>query len=59
MGEAIRLERRLEFTFEGMHLFDTRSCKTMEKDATKPVYGVNAKGEKLLIETRKFNPGWD
>ena len=25
MREAIRLERRLEFAFEGMHLFDTRS----------------------------------
>ena len=40
MLEAIRLERRLEFAFEGMHLFDTRSYKTTEKDVTKPVYGA-------------------
>lgn len=59
MREAIRLERRLELAFEGMHLFDTRSYKTTEKDVTKPVYGVNAKGESILIETRKFNPGRD
>ena len=42
MREAIRLERRWEFAFEGMHLFDTRSYKTTEKDVTKPVYGINA-----------------
>lgn len=59
MREAIRLERRLEFAFEGMHLFDTRSYKTTEKDVTKPVYGVNAKGESIFIETRKFNVNRD
>lgn len=59
MREAIRLERRLEFAFEGIHLFDTRSYKTTEKDVTKPVYGVNAKGESIYIETRKFNPNRD
>ncbi len=59
MREAIRLERRLEFAFEGMHLFDTRSYKTTEKDVTKPVYGVNAKGESIFIETRKFNTNRD
>lgn len=59
MREAIRLERRLEFAFEGMHLFDTRSYKTTEKDVTKPVYGVNAKGESIFIETRKFNANRD
>ena len=59
MREAIRLERRLEFAFEGMHLLDTRSYKTTEKDVTKPVYGVNAKGESIFIETRKFNANRD
>ena len=59
MREAIRLERRLEFAFEGMHLFDTRSYKTTEKDVTKPVYGINAKGESIFIETRKFNANRD
>lgn len=59
MREAIRLERRLEFAFEGIHLFDTRSYKTTEKDVTKPVFGVNAKGERISVETRKFNPDRD
>ena len=39
--------------------FDTRSYKTTEKDVTKPVYGVNAKGESIFIETRKFNANRD
>lgn len=59
MRDAIRLERRLEFAFEGIHLFDTRSYRTTEKDVTKPVYGVNQAGEKIYIETRKFNPQRD
>ena len=59
MRDAIRLERRLEFAFEGIHLFDTRSYRTTEKDVTKPVYGVNPQGEKILIETRKFDPNRD
>lgn len=59
MREAIRLDRRLEFVFEGIHLFDTRSYKTTEKDVCKPVYGVNAKGESIYIETRQFNPNRD
>lgn len=59
MRDAIRLERRLEFAFEGIHLFDTRSYRTTEKDVTKPVYGMNPQGEKVLIETRKFDPNRD
>lgn len=59
MREAIRLERRLELAFEGIHLFDTRSWKTTESDVTKPVYGVNKSMQKIQIETRKFNPKRD
>ena len=59
MRDAIRLERRLELAFEGIHLFDTRSYRTTEQDVKKPVYGVNAQGEKIHIETRNFNPGRD
>lgn len=59
MREAIRLERRLELAFEGIHLFDTRSWKTTEKDVTKPVYGINKEGTPIQIETRKFNPNRD
>lgn len=55
MRAAIRLERRLEFAFEGMRLFDTRSWKTTEAGVTKPVYGINKNGESILVETRKFN----
>ncbi len=60
MREAIRLERRLEFTFEGMYLFDTRSWKTTEITVTKPVYGKRSTDKKpILIEKRKFNPERD
>lgn len=59
MRTAIRLERRLELAFEGIHLFDTRSYKTTEQDVTKPVYGVDATGAKKLIEKRTFNPNRD
>ncbi len=60
MREAIRLERRLEFAFEGMHLFDTRSYKTTEKDVTKPVYGVNAKRRKhFLLKPASSTPNRD
>ena len=59
MRDAIRLERRLELAFEGIHLFDTRSYRTTEKDVTKPVYGIDPDGKKILIETRKFNPNRD
>ena len=59
MRKAIRLERRLEFAFEGIHLFDTRSYRTTEADVTKPVYGVNPQGERIYIETRKFNANRD
>ncbi len=60
MREAIRLERRLEFTFEGMYLFDTRSWKTTEAAVTKPVYGKRSTDKKpILIEKRKFNPERD
>lgn len=59
MRDAIRLERRLEFAFEGIHLFDTRSYRTTEQDVKKPVYGVNPQGERIYIETRKFDPNRD
>lgn len=59
MRDAIRLERRLEFAFEGVHLFDTRSWKTTEEEVTRPVYGINKEGRQVLIETRKFNPNRD
>ena len=59
MRAAIRHERRVEFPFEGIHLFETRSWKTTEACVKKPVYGRNAKGEKVLVETRKFNPAKD
>lgn len=59
MREAIRLERRLEFAFEGMHLFDTRSWKTTESEVIKPVWGINKDGKPILIETRQFNPNRD
>ena len=59
MRDAIRLERRLELAFEGIHLFDTRSYRTTEKDVTKPVYGIDPDGKKILIETRKSNPNRD
>ncbi|SFG17609.1 RagB/SusD family nutrient uptake outer membrane protein [Prevotella sp. KH2C16] len=59
MRAAIRLERRLELAFEGIHLFDTRSYKTTEAAVTKPVYGMRPNGEKFLVEQRKFNPARD
>ena len=59
MRAAIRLERRLELAFEGIHLFDTRSYKTTEADVKKPVYGMRPDGTKFLVEQRKFNPNRD
>lgn len=59
MRTAIRLERRLELAFEGIHLFDTRSYKTTEAAVTKPVYGRRPDGTRFLVEKRKFNPNRD
>lgn len=59
MRDAIRHERRVEFTFEGIHLFETRSWRTTEDLVNKPVYGMTFDGKKLLIEQRKFNPNKD
>ncbi|MEG1564787.1 MAG: RagB/SusD family nutrient uptake outer membrane protein [Bacteroides sp.] len=59
MRNAIRLERRLEFTFEGIHLFDTRSWRTTEADVKKPVYGKIVNGKHFLVEQRSFNPDRD
>ena len=59
MRTAIRLERRLELAFEGIHLFDTRSYKTTEKEVTKPVMGVDDSGKPFQVEVRKFNPNRD
>ncbi|WP_300761889.1 RagB/SusD family nutrient uptake outer membrane protein [uncultured Parabacteroides sp.] len=59
MREAIRHERRVEFVFEGIHFFDTRSWKTTEACVKKPVYGMDCTGEKFFIEQRKFDPNKD
>lgn len=56
MREAIRHERRVEFAFEGLHMFETRSWKTTEECVKKPVYGMDYKGEKVLVDTRDFDP---
>lgn len=56
MREAIRHERRVEFAFEGVHMFETNSWKTTEACVKKPVYGMTSKGEKVLVEERKFDP---
>jgi hypothetical protein len=59
MREAIRHERRIEFAFEGMHLFDTRSWKTTEEEVTRPVWGIDKEGKPFQVETRRFNPARD
>lgn len=59
LRDAIRHERRVEFVFEGKHLFDTRSWKTTEQSIEKPVYGVKHTGEVILIDKREFNPNKD
>ena len=56
MREAIRRERRVEFTFEGIHLFETRSWRTTEACVNKPAYGMTFDGKKVLVEQRKFDP---
>lgn len=56
MREAIRRERRVEFIFEGIHLFETHSWRTTEACVEKPVYGITHDGKKVLIETRSFDP---
>ncbi len=57
MKEAIRNERRVEFAFEGLHLFETRSWRTTEADVEKPVYGRLHDGTIIFIEQRDFDPG--
>lgn len=59
MREAIRKEKRVEFAFEGIYLYDTRHWKTTESAVTKPVYGKKVDGEYVWVETRKFNPERD
>ena len=59
MREAIRRERRVEFTFEGIHLFETRSWRTTEACVNKTVYGRTSSGEVVKVEQRKFNPEKD
>lgn len=59
MREAIRLERRIELAFEGIHLFDTRSWRTTEEEVKRPVWGINKEGEPIEIEKRNFNPNRD
>lgn len=56
MREAIRRERRIEFVFEGIHMFETRSWKTTEACVKKPAYGITYEGKEILIETRNFDP---
>lgn len=55
MRKAIRHERRVEFFFEGLHLFETRSWKTTKECVEKPAYGMTYDGRKVLIETRTFD----
>ncbi|MCC8172627.1 MAG: RagB/SusD family nutrient uptake outer membrane protein [Parabacteroides sp.] len=60
MREAIRHEKRVEFAFEGIHLYDLRRWKTAETAVTQPVYGKNDDdGKPIFIEQRKFNPNRD
>jgi hypothetical protein len=59
MREAIRKEKRVEFAFEGVYLYDTRHWKTTEAAVTKPVYGKKVDGEYVWVETRKFDPERD
>ncbi len=59
MREAIRKEKRVEFAFEGVYLFDTRHWKTTEAAVTKPVYGKKVNNEFVWIETRKFDSNRD
>lgn len=56
MREAIRHEKRVEFAFEGLHMFDTRSWRTTEQCVKKPVYGMTSSGEEVLVDTRDFDP---
>lgn len=59
MRQSIRKEKRVEFAFEGVYLYDTRHWKTTEAAVTKPVYGKKVNGEYIWVETRKFNPKRD
>lgn len=59
MREAIRYERRVELTFEGIYFFDTRSWRTTEACVKKPVYGKYSTGELFFLEQRAFNPEKD
>lgn len=59
MREAIRKEKRIEFAFEGVYLYDTRHWRTTEAAVTKPVYGKKVDGEYVWVENRKFNPERD
>lgn len=59
MRQSIRKEKRVEFAFEGVYLYDTRHWKTTEAAVTKPVYGKKVNGEYVWVETRKFNPKRD
>lgn len=59
MRKAIRHERRVEFTFEGIHFFDARSWRTLEEYVKKPVYGMDSEGNQFFIENRKFDPEKD
>lgn len=57
--DAILLERRVEFPFEGKRLFDIRRLRIAEKVMIQPVYGQMMNGEHVYIETRSFNPKKD
>lgn len=57
MREAIRQERRVEFGFEGMRLFDIRRWKIGEQVMNRSVYGQRMPtpaGEHIFVEDRKF-----
>ena len=59
MREAIRKEKRVELTFEGVYFYDIRHWRTAEAALEKPVYGKKINGEYLWVENRKFNPNRD
>lgn len=59
MLDAIILERRVEFPFEGKRLFDIRRLRIAEKVMPQPVYGQLMNGEHVYIETRNFDPKKD
>lgn len=62
MREAVRHERRVEFAFEGLRIFDIRRLRIAEKVMIQPVLSQpmpTPAGTPLVVETRSFNPERD